>query len=231
MRSTILPLLTLMAWIFGGAALHAVNPIQCNYDFTNTSGIEVFDIELVLRGAVNPNTFYNVFFKGKPPIRTTDANGNTILHWVDPTNPILPGTLIHVGYTPVGTDDCPLLEVYWTDENQKRVSNSFIGVVYNHLTGSTQNFTNTSLHPVLVSDVRMACQAEALPLDALNATNEYLARAMVPIAEPFTLDPGQSVQIPVEVPCRNCHCVTNLKVSGEGRGAIFSPWVQEYVRE
>jgi hypothetical protein len=234
MRRSILPLLVLMAWTFGGAALQAnVNQpgvsIQCNYDFTNTSGREVFDIEVVLRGPVNPNGFYNVYFNNQNPTQTTDANGNTVLHWVNPTHPILQGTLIHVGFTPIGTNDCPLLAVYWTDANHNRVSSSFIGVAYNHLTGTTQKITNLSLLPISVYDIRMACQDAALPLDALNATNEYLAGAMVPIADATTLQPGQSLEIPVQIPCSQCHCVTNFKTSGEGLDAIFSPWVQEFV--
>jgi hypothetical protein len=229
MRRQIVLLLALVAWNFGGTPAHA-NFVQCNYDFTNTGGQEFFDLEVVLKGTVTTNGFYNPYFNNHDPIVTT-SGGTTSLHWVDPTNPILNNTLIHVGYTPVGTDDCPLLEVHWTDKNHNRVSSSFIGVVYNHLKNTSQSFTNTSLHKVDLSDIRMACQTAPLPLDALNASNDYLAAAMVPITDKsFTLEPGESVDIPVQPSCADCYCVTNFKTSGEGLDAIFSPWVQEFVK-
>ena len=105
----------------------------------------------------------------------------------------------------------------------------FRSTAYNHRKGTTQTITNLSFLPINVYDVQMACQDAALPLDALNATNEYLAGAMVPISGSFTLQPGESREIPVQIPCSQCHCVTNFKTSGEGLDAIFSPWVQEYV--
>jgi len=227
-----------MAWIFAGAAAHAAaiggtgGPnIRCNYDLTNVSGKEVFDVEIVLKGVVGmtPGSFYNVFFGGNDPSQTLTTDGNTSLHWENPSNPILNNTQIHVGYTPVGTHDCPILAIYWTDENHKRVSSKYIGVAYNHYSGTQQNISNTSPYVIDVTNVRMACQAAALPLDALNATNDYLSHAMVTVADHATLAPGQTWTFPVDTKCHNCYCVTNFNTTGQGSDAIFSPWVQEYV--
>ena len=119
MRRQALLLLAFLAGTFGSIPAHA-GFIQCNYDFTNTSGKEAFDIEIVLKGAVTSDGFYNPYFNNHDPVVVT-AGGVTSLHWVNPTYPITNGTLIHVGYTPVGTEDCPLLEVYWTDQGPQAV--------------------------------------------------------------------------------------------------------------
>jgi hypothetical protein len=230
-----------MVWIFAAVAAHAAavgttpgvgEGIQCNYDLTNVSGKEVFDVEVVLKGAVtfaSTGAFYDHDFSDVDPSRTLTSDGNTSLHWEYPTNPIPNNTKVHVGYTPVGTYDCPLVAIYWTDANHKRISSKFIGVASNHHTNTTENISNLTPYPIYVTDIRMACQAAALPLDALNATNDYLSHAMVTIADAATLEPGQTWEIPVTPSCHNCYCVTNFKATGEGSDAIFSPWVQEYV--
>ena len=78
----------------------------------------------------------------------------------------------------------------------------------------------------------MACQEAPLPLDALNASNEYLAHAMKPIIDgPITVKAGEALDLRVAPTCRKCYCVTNYKIGGDGSDAIFSPWVQEFVDE
>jgi len=205
--------------------------IQCNYDLTNTGHQDAYDVAVVITGTVVPGSFVNAGFGKNPDITT--SGGQTTLHWdySDPTYgaPIKNGDKIHVGYTPSGTNDCPVIKIYWTNKEGKPIASSYIGVAYNHYYGTQETITNRSPFDVEISNVRIACQAAPLPLDALNATNNYLSTSMVTIGESATLGAGESWEIPFTPPCSDCYCVTNFETRGEGSDAIFSPWVQEYV--
>jgi hypothetical protein len=212
------------ATINGGGGPTAV---QCNYDLTNTGSKAAFDVAIVLQGSVSFSEFYNGVFGGAPTVTT--AGGYTTLHWTSPPNAIGTNDKIHVGYTPAGTSDCPVVDIYWTDENGSRIPSSFVGTAWNHLTSTSVTITNRSFHTIQVRDVRWACQATALPLAALNASNDYLSRSMVAIGDAATLAPGESWVIPVQPSCSQCYCVTNFQTTADEPGAIFSPWVQEFL--
>ncbi|HXU45859.1 MAG TPA: hypothetical protein VN783_10050 [Thermoanaerobaculia bacterium] len=232
MRRVAVPLVFVMVSILGATAARANIAggggagIQCNYDLTNTGSKDAYDVAVVLKGNVSVSGFYNGIF-GSPTV--TVVGGNTVLHWANPPGPVGKNDKIHVGYTPVGTSDCPVIDIYWTDASGNRIPTSFVGTAWNHTTGTSVTITNRSFGNILISDVQYACQSAPLPLDALNATNEYLAQAMVPIAGTFTLGAGETQVLPIHPSCSDCYCVTNFKTSGDEPGAIFSPWVQEHV--
>ncbi len=240
MRQLALILAVVTSTLGASAAMAAANgaggpgpgpSIECNYDLWNTGSQDAFDVAIVLKGNVTCTDFWADFFPSTPTVTT--SGGNTVLHWTnsDPAPPIAHGGTgkVHVGYTPSGTTDCAVLDIYWTDANGHRVPSSFVGVAENHTTGVNVNITNLSFTNILVQNVRIACQAAALPLGALNATNSYLSKAMVTIGDSATVAPGQSWSIPFQPSCSQCYCVTNYQTSGDGLAAIFSPWVQEYV--
>jgi hypothetical protein len=217
--------------IGASAALASTNvtgppPVECNYDLTNTGSNTAWDVAVVLSGNVTFSDYYDGPFGGHPAI--TIAGGNTTLHWTSPSYAIDNGIKVHVGFTPT-TGDCPVIDIYWTDENGNRIPTSFVGTAQNHYTDSNVTITNRSFGNIRVNDVRWACQAAALPLAALNAQNDYLSRSMVQIGDASTLAPGQSWTIPVHPSCSQCYCVTNFQTTADQPGAIFSPWVQEYV--
>ena len=226
----------LMVCMLGASAADAA---QCNFDLTNTGTETPYDVAITLYGYFPFSAFSEfwnnigdgnpsiTYYTSPPPVSLT----STTLHWVKtPAAPIVHGEKIHVGYTIKGFHPCSTAAIYWTDRDGKPMETAFVGTAENHLTGSSVKITNVSSRPIQVVDVRMACQATALPLADLNATNEYLAGAMAPIASgPADLEPGDSWEIPVSLPCTQCHCVTNFKTQGDGLSAIFSPWVQEYV--
>lgn len=210
-----------------GAGGPTPTSIQCNYDLTN-KGVDAYDVAFVVQGTVNTSSgFVNGPF-ANPDVTT--GGGNTTLHWTAPSTVVSGDQEIHVGFTPVGTTGCPVLDIYWTDADGKRINSSFIGTAWNHLTNTSESITNATFHNIHVTNVRYACQAAALPLAALTAKNEYLAQSMVTIGDSATLGPGQTWTIPVRPSCSQCHCVTNYQTVGDTPGAILSPWVQEYVQ-
>jgi hypothetical protein len=225
-----------LASILGASAVLAevagagptASSIQCNYDLTNTGSADAYDVAFVVQGAVNSSSgFVNGPFTA-PDIST--GGGNTTLHWTTPSSPVTFEQEIHVGFTPVGTSGCPVLDIYWTDASGRRIASSFIGTAWNHLTNTSETITNASFRTITVTNVRFACQAAPLPLAALTANNTFLSQSMVTIGDSATLGPGQSWVIPVQPSCSQCHCVTNYQTTGDIPGAILSPWVQEYVQ-
>jgi hypothetical protein len=229
--------IALVVLIAGALGASAAGAAQCNYDVTNTSYETPYDLAIAIPGHWTFTEFWDNIGDGSPTVTyyTTPSPVSmttTWVHWVKtPAAPIVHGEKVHVGYTVSGFPGCPpMAHLYWTDKDGNIMEAAYVGIAENHLTGTSVKITNVSTQPIQVVDVRMACQKEALALGALNATNEYLARAMVSIADsPAGLAPGESWEIPVRIPCKQCYCVTNFKTTGDGLSAIFSPWVQEFV--
>lgn len=205
----------------GHAGLH------CNWDLVNTGSVDAYDIEAVVQGdATSWPTFQTIF---APASKTLTGSGSTSIHWQNPSRVITPNTGCHVGFTPpAGSTSCHVLGMYWTDIDGKRIGGSIPNVSLD-LDPRLATLTNLTAAPVTVSNVRVACQAAVLPLDSLNASNEYLAGAMVTIADSLTLDAGQTASIPFTPPCSNCHCVSNFNASGAGLDAVLSPWLEQHV--
>lgn len=216
-------LVALMLCVLGVSAARAAD---CNYDIKKTSGQAAWDVEVVLHGNVSFSGFWDNLGDGLPTI--TVSGGTTSLHWVKtPPGPIGTDEWVHVGFT---DDDgkCPCGRIYFTDQNHKRIPASYVGTAEYHPTGDRYSLTNCSPWAIQVHGVNQACQATARPLGVLNRVNSSLASAMVQIAGPATLAPGQSLALP-SPPCTDCYCVTNFRTSGSELNGEFEAWEQEYV--
>jgi hypothetical protein len=213
-----------------------------NKDLQNIGTQPAYDLVIVLAGQQTITDHYDGY-----PVRhfgsfSTGPSGlNTLLHWQNLNEPggdgaIDPGEVVHVGWGTVGASH--VLDMYWTDQSGNRIPGSRIfnitsGWTYDTgiLTVSWTNIFVTDIgevFPIQISDVSMAVFADPWPLSELNAQNDALAAALVPVpGGTFAVAPDQTVTLalPESVPAGSA-VVLRYGATGPGGSAVAIDYIQ-----
>lgn len=169
-------------------------------------------------------------------VSTTSEGGNTKISWSkfdDGDGKIDTDQVVHVGWS---TEDGSSLicDMYYTDENGKRIDGSKIENITPKITltpggGTNGIFENSnSFNFVVIGDISFGVFAAPLPLAALNVLNEPLNIELIPLGlSSIPLAPGQSWQfpIPAQVP-PNGSLVLRYQVTGPGSSTHAMDFVQ-----
>lgn len=223
----------MMSLLAGVLTASMASATVCNIDLTNTGAQTAYDVEIVLSGVQGITDHYNGtpgpddVFNNFGVLYSSD--GNTHLHWTAPQSPIPPvpkGSPVqsHVGFT-TNNNNCPIIDFFWTGIDGKRIPGSVIGILQNHLNGTSMSITNTYDHDVTVGPVRFGCTDQQVGLADLNRNNEFVQSILNPISQGATLAAGQTLQIPLPPPtCTQCSCVSTYHISGQGFDGESTPW-------
>jgi hypothetical protein len=226
--------LTLLSFAPGAAfADHCINKDLINL------GPTAYDLAVILWGR-QPITWH---YDGYPDLRfhsftRTSIGFNTKLHWQNGNGvnaPIPPGKLVHVGWcTPRHHN---IFNMYWTDLAGRRIPGS---IVFNLTTGwvycgglrlRLQNIFQHQFEAgalLNVQDVQVAVLPAPLPLAELNRQNFALNSQLVPVpgGEAFTIEPGDTVELPVAGVFPGQTVVVRYRVTGSGGTADSVDFVQ-----
>ena len=184
-------LLALMGWISGGVAhlcasdRGSPSPVPHTMTFsTNTSGKEFFDLEVILKGAVTVSTSGIMISTATP--RLSRRPGTVIRACIGQIN-----RRLYSQWQQGTTSAIPLLEPRIVRSGDllgrmRTTRGSQLKLYWDRIQPPEKHIATD--HQPLSSQRRYLRCSNGLPgkgfaLDALNATNEYLAKAMVKIAD------------------------------------------------
>ena len=183
--------------------------VGVNKDFKNTTGQNANDIEILLKGTVSVLQHYD----GYPANHfatfavTTEAPGNTRLHWSNPNNPVLPNQVAHVGFLIPGTDSHVIMGVFWTlDGNvtgcahQVNTPHAAWGINPGNLVTYTNNCVACESVSLYAGAATIRWYADWVPLESLNAASlgsTTPLRIDTIAGAPILLAPNESVRVSI----------------------------------
>lgn len=206
--------------------------MDVNLDIVN-QGVEAWDFAVVLAGTENVTQTYNGFSDG---VRFGNAaqiqvGSDKLIHWTNPTKPIKPGELFHIGWS-TADHTSRIKDMYFTDKYGQRIKCSSTLIVGGHFSPVRPNviaFTNTfdAATAIAVRAPRFMIAEQPLPLAVLTSRNAELMAQLRPLTGDFEVRPGETVEVELPIPVQPGQAVNLVyDVTGAGTDGQVLSFVQ-----
>jgi hypothetical protein len=206
--------------------------MDVNLDIIN-QGVQAWDFAVVLTGTETVTQTYNGFSDGVrfSNVAQIQVGGDKLIHWTNPTRPIQPGELFHIGWS-TADHTSRIKDMYFTDRFGQRIKCSSTLIVGGHFSPVRPNviaFTNAfdAATAIAVRAPRFMVAERALPLADLTSRNGELMGQLRPLAGDFEVRPGQTVEVELPIPVAPGQAVNLVyDVTGPGTDAQVLSFVQ-----